>query len=430
MPDPARFLTGLVARLHDPAVPRTQRKAITSVCSAHPLVLEAALRQAVRNDRVVLIEATCNQVNHEGGYTGLTPADFRDRVLQIAEKAGCPEERIILGGDHLGPAPWVHLPAEEAMARAGDMITAFAAAGFTKLHLDASMGCAGEPAALPDETVAERAVLLASRAEAASPAHPVYVVGTEVPVPGGAAEHLTHVTPTAAGDARRTLEITQAAFNRALPPQVWERVIALVVQPGVEFDAEHTVFYEPDKARALCGVLMDTPGLAFEAHSTDYQPVPALRHLVEDGFAILKVGPALTFALREALYGLDALASVLRPERQSLRDVMEAEMLAHPAYWQKHYDPERAAILRHYSFSDRIRYYWTRPAAQTAVKDLCDILDETGLPDPLLSQFLPRLYERVRVGQIPRKARELIIVSIMDVLEDYNLACGEPTSSP
>ncbi len=66
---------------------------------------------------------------------------------------------------------------------------------------------------------------------------------------------------------------------------------------------------------ALCAVLDDEPDLAFEAHSTDYQGRQPLRELVEDGFAILKVGPELTFALREALYGLDLIAGDLFPDR-------------------------------------------------------------------------------------------------------------------
>jgi len=49
---------------------------LTSVCSAHPLVIEAALRHGLNHRSPVLIEATCNQVNQFGGYTGQTPADF------------------------------------------------------------------------------------------------------------------------------------------------------------------------------------------------------------------------------------------------------------------------------------------------------------------------------------------------------------------
>jgi len=71
------------------------------------------------------------------------------------------------------------------MQRAKAMIEGYARAGFTKLHLDTSMGCAGEPAALADEVTAERAAALAKVAEAAAEngAPPIYVIGTEVPVP-------------------------------------------------------------------------------------------------------------------------------------------------------------------------------------------------------------------------------------------------------
>src|SRR5579863_8622920 len=95
---------------------------VTSVCAAHPLVIEAALSLGRREGRRVLIEATCNQVNQEGGYTGMTPADFRRFVEAIAARVGFDPVRIIFGGDHLGPNPWKHLPAEEAMERANIMI--------------------------------------------------------------------------------------------------------------------------------------------------------------------------------------------------------------------------------------------------------------------------------------------------------------------
>ena len=115
-------------------------RGLTSVCSAHPWVIEAAL--SAPGEAKVLIEATCNQVNQEGGYTGMTPADFRGFVEANRPAAGLPASRLILGGDHLGPNPWKHLPAEEAMQRAEAMVAAYVEAGFAKIHLDASMGCA------------------------------------------------------------------------------------------------------------------------------------------------------------------------------------------------------------------------------------------------------------------------------------------------
>jgi D-tagatose-1,6-bisphosphate aldolase subunit GatZ/KbaZ len=79
--------------------------------------------------------------------------------------------------------------------------------------------------------------------------------------------------------------------------------------------------------------------LVFEAHSTDYQTPQALQQLVRDHFAILKVGPALTFAMREALFALAAIEEELLPahKRSGLRNVMENVMLDRPDFWQSHY---------------------------------------------------------------------------------------------
>jgi D-tagatose-bisphosphate aldolase class II non-catalytic subunit len=405
-------------------------RGITSVCSAHPLVIEAALIQAREDGTVALIEATCNQVNQEGGYTGLTPAAFRDQVHAIAGQVGQPRERIILGGDHLGPNPWRHLPAEEAMARASAMVSAYAEAGFSKLHLDTSMGCAGEPAALPDAITARRAAHLASIAEAAGAeagrSAPRYIIGTEVPIPGGAYDSLDHLAITMPEAALATWEIHRQAFIGASAGDALARVIALVVQPGVEFDHTGIALYRQARARALSAALAQLPGLVFEAHSTDYQPHAQLHALVRDGFAILKVGPALTFALREALYGLDQIALALDPDWQarSLIGAMERLMLANPAHWRSHYtgSPETQRLLRHYSYSDRIRYYWVMPEAKAAVDRLLTRLNGDKIPEILITQFLPRLYPRVIDGTLNPEPRILLIEAVRDVLRCYTAA--------
>ena len=178
-----------------PAYTNGQAMGITSVCSAHPQVIAAALALGRTTGRPVLIEATCNQVNQDGGYTGMRPADFRRFVETIAADEDFDTSLLILGGDHLGPNPWKDLPAAQAMDKACVMIAAYAAAGFKKLHLDASMSCADDPTPLPDATIAARSARLAAVAEAnATGERPVYVIGTEVPVPGGALEVVEHLT--------------------------------------------------------------------------------------------------------------------------------------------------------------------------------------------------------------------------------------------
>jgi len=402
---------------------------ITSVCSAHPLVLEAACREAKRAGTVVLIEATCNQVNQDGGYTGMTPADFRAFVLGIARHVGLAGGRVILGGDHLGPNPWKALPADEAMAKAEVMVAAYVAAGFRKIHLDCSMGCKGEPVALADAVVAERAARLARVAEAAAheaglPA-PVYIIGTEVPPPGGATHEIQTIEVTAASAAERTLAVHREAFAAAGVAGALERVIGLVVQPGVEFGNANVVVYDPPAARDLSAALGRLPGLVFEAHSTDYQPTDALTALVDDGFAILKVGPGLTFALREALYGLDAIARELRlGHGEPLPAVMERLMLDEPGDWRSHYPgtPDEQYLQRHFSYSDRIRYYWTHPEAVASVDRLMAALDAASIPETLVSQYLGRLYPAVAAGDLPARPKALCLAAIDLALAPYRTA--------
>jgi D-tagatose-1,6-bisphosphate aldolase subunit GatZ/KbaZ len=404
-------------------------RGITSVCSAHPMVIEAALRRGLAEDMPVLIEATCNQVNHEGGYTGMTPADFRRFVEAIAERVGFPLDHLILGGDHLGPNPWKTLPADAALRRAEVMIAAFVVAGFEKIHLDTSMGCAGEPAALSDALTAMRAARLASIAEsqaAAAEKRPVYIIGTEVPPPGGATHVLGRIALTEPAAPGQTLEIHRAAFAEAGVEDAMERVIGIVVQPGVEFGNANVALYQPERAHSLSESLTGMPGLIFEAHSTDYQPASALRALVDDGFAILKVGPGLTFALREALYGLDAIAAEFagRPLDDSVERTMEQVMRDVPRHWQSHYpgNAEEQRLQRHFSYSDRIRYYWPEPRAAASVERLFTRLGDRDIPETLVSQYLGRLHSQVVAAKLVPKARNLCLAAIDAALEPYVIA--------
>jgi D-tagatose-1,6-bisphosphate aldolase subunit GatZ/KbaZ len=401
---------------------------IYSVCSAHPLVLEAAVRLAVADGTSLLVEATSNQVNQFGGYTGMSPADFREFALRIATEHGLPVERLILGGDHLGPNPWQHLAAAEAMQHAQSMVAEYSRAGFTKIHLDASMACLGEKSPLPDSVVAERAALLCRAAEEASGGQPrYYVIGTEVPVPGGATESLQELEVTTYAHAARTLQIHREIFLAAGLKDVWPRVIALVVQPGVEFNHDSVVDYVSSKTVQLQRLLRETGGLVFEAHSTDYQRPPAYRELVRDGFPILKVGPALTFALREALFALELIERELFPPGQCshIADVVERQMLLHPEYWAKHYHgtAEQQRLLRRYSYSDRIRYYWTEPEIQTAVNILMRNLEAVAIPETLLSVALPLEYLAVRTGNLKATPHELVIHKIQQAILPYAAAC-------
>ena len=142
---------------------------------------------------------------------------------------------------------------------------------------------------------------------------------------------------------------------------------------------------------------------------------------------MLKVGPGLTFALREALFALAAIEEELVRDRSGLVNELEAAMLADPAWWARYYDgdPDQQRLARRYSYSDRSRYYWPQPAVAAAVERLFHNLDAVGIPLPLLSQHLPDQYRRVRTGELSPSARALVIDHVRDVLRDYAHACGE-----
>ncbi|MET0457155.1 MAG: D-tagatose-bisphosphate aldolase, class II, non-catalytic subunit [Mycobacterium sp.] len=409
---------------------------IYSVCSAHPTVVQAAIVQAAADGSHVLIEATSNQVDQFGGYTGLRPAQFRDLVWDIADRAGFPRERVILGGDHLGPNRWQRESASAAMAKADVLIAAYVEAGYTKIHLDCSMSCADDPAVLPDEVVASRSTRLLRVAEDTARRigsdGPVYVIGTEVPVPGGAHETLDHLTPTPPERARRTIAAHQRAFADEGLASAWPRVIALVVQPGVEFDHLNVIDYDRAATTELRRALDGEDNLVFEAHSTDYQRPEGLRQLVEDHWAILKVGPGLTFAMREALFALAMIETELVPRtsRSNLVEVIERRMLAEPGYWAGYYDGDSRAqrTARRYSYSDRLRYYWADPEVDAARQTLLANLDRTGIPLPLISQFLPGQYDRIRSGLLKPVAQDLVVDRIRDALRPYAQACQTTTN--
>ena len=409
---------------------------IYSVCSAHPLALRAALEHARTVDGYALIEATSNQVNQEGGYTGLRPAQFRDLVLSLADESGLPRERVLLGGDHLGPNAWQSLPAQEALARAGVMVGEYVQAGYRKIHLDCSMSCAGDPPVLSDEIVAERTAALCAHTEEAwrksGGEPPVYVVGTEVPVPGGAQEDLHELAVTEPRAALATVAAHRAAFASRGLEGAWDRVVGLVVQPGVEFDHDRVIDYRPEKARHLSQCLGDLPNLVFEAHSTDYQTEAALRSLVRDHFAILKVGPAVTFALREAVWALDSIEQEWRGESRSanVRATILHAMLADPRHWRKYYHGTGTALdlQLQYSLSDRIRYYWPDPAVVAALGRLRAVFESGTPPLALLSQYLPTAHAAVRAGTIPTRMTDLVIHHVRQVLFHYSRASDPRTA--
>ena len=411
---------------------------IYSVCSANGYVIEAAFKRGLSDGSCVLIESTANQCDQNGGYTGMTPADFKKFVLEIADRNGFDRNRIFLGGDHLGPLTFAYKDEAEAMADSEELIRHYVAAGFTKIHIDTSMKVNSDPedVRLSDEIIAGRGAHLAKVAEETykellerdpEAIPPVYVIGSEVPIPGGAVGAEDNgVQVTKVEDFKNTVAAFEKAFAKeGLDKDVWERVIGVVVQPGVEEKDSRCTEYDREKAKDLMAAIKDFPTLVFEGHSTDYQTKIKLRELVEDGVGILKVGPGLTFAMREAMFALENIEKELiygtDTEPSKFAEVLDAEMLKNDKNWKKHYQGTELEIRlkRKYSFSDRCRYYMPTPAVEAAADRLLTNLRTLGIPLNLLSQFMPIQYTKVREGYLKNDPVELIEDRIINTIDEY-----------
>lgn len=412
---------------------------IPSYCTANELVLEEALIRAKLLGEPVLLEATANQVNQYGGYTGMQPKDFYAKVLALAGKVGVPESQLILGGDHLGPLTWQNLPEAEAMAKSEELVYQYTRAGFTKIHLDTSMKVADDPEGpLSTETVARRGVrlyqvcmkaygeLLKERPDAL---RPVFIIGSEVPIPGGAQEAEDSLAVTRPEAFEDTVRTYRRMFTEAGVPEGWNDVIAVVVQPGVEFGDDQVFLYDRDAAKSLCARLKDYPEVVFEGHSTDYQSAKCLREMVEDGICILKVGPAITYGLREGLFALSMMERELVPaaEQAHFIETLEEIMTENPANWQKHYHGSfhQLSLARRYSFSDRARYYIGDPKTVAAQEKLFRNLEKYPIPMNMLHQYMPVQYAAVRNGTLPLEPRALAMDGIAQFMEDYEYAAGQ-----
>ena len=410
---------------------------IFSVCSSNKYVIEAAMDRVRNRDMYLLVESTANQVDQFGGYTGMVPAQFRDFIYELCEENDFPKERVILGGDHLGPLTWTNIDPDKAMENARELIRQYVLAGFTKIHIDTSMMILGdkENGNFGDDIIADRAAQLCNVAEKAykelkekdsSAIHPVYIIGSEVPIPGGAQEEENHIQVTKVENFESTVASFKEAFEKYDVMDAFNYVIAVVVQPGVEFGSDSIFAYDREKAKDLSAAIKKYDDLVFEAHSTDYQTKEDLRKMVEDGYIILKVGPALTFGFREAAFALNNIEEELlqyHPEFElsKFKEILDFVMIKNPKQWQKHYigSADKIKFERKYSLSDRCRYYMPDEDVEFALQKLLDNLSKVEIPLPLLSQYMHSQYVKVREKKLSLNPYELLKDKIGEYIDDY-----------
>jgi D-tagatose-1,6-bisphosphate aldolase subunit GatZ/KbaZ len=308
------------------------------------------------------------------------------------------------------------------MDKAMVMVAAFVEAGFTKIHLDASMACADDGELSAAEKAA-RAADLCAAAEGAAGGRPLsYVIGTEVPIPGGETSGLGGIAVTTPASAEETFHLHEEAFVARGLGAALERVVGAVVQPGVDFGNADVLAFAPEKAAALSETIFDIPDAVFEAHSTDYQSEAALTALVRGHFGILKVGPELTFAFREAVVAMAEMERWLSVRPSNVLAIVADEMTHDPADWQSYIaDDDRTEAMRVFGLSDRIRYYWPRPRVAEALQRLFANIDAARPERGLLAQYAPMLVDAPSATPLSTR---LIAAHVGQVVEKYRRATG------
>ena len=204
-----------------------------------------------------------------------------------------------------------------------------------------------------------------------------------------------------------------------------KKLIALVCALALAVGLVGCSLSTPDSVGTIGDV--DIPsGLYLLAQFDAYQTAADLYNMVTDGIAILKVGPALTYGLREALFSLSMMEKELVPEekRANFIETLDAVMLASPANWEKHYhgDEKHLAQCRKYSYSDRARYYIGQPEVVAAMNKLFDNLRAYPIPMNMLHQYMPISYAKIREGKLKLDPRELAMDGIVQFMLDYESA--------
>jgi D-tagatose-1,6-bisphosphate aldolase subunit GatZ/KbaZ len=237
---------------------------------------------------------------------------------------------------------------------------------------------------------------------------------------------------TSREDIADLLDATKECFIQKGLMSAWERVVAVVVQPGIDFSDMQVARYRPQLAAELVAYHSSLPGImTYEVHAADYQSETAIGKLVMDHFTIMKVGPCLTNAYREAIYALaqieiDWLKGKKGYRLSGIRHILESVMKNNPEHWQNYYsgEPLEVAFLRQYSYRDRIRYYWNYPEVETAVKRLLKNLHRP-IPFVLIKQYFPDLYPAIESGEISPTVYSLIKGRIGQTLAPYFRACKQ-----
>jgi tagatose-1,6-bisphosphate aldolase non-catalytic subunit AgaZ/GatZ len=348
-------------------------------------VLEAAIGACAEADAPLMLAATLNQVDTDGGYTGMTPHDLVDVARRTADSLAWTGP-LIVGLDHGGPwkkdahraEGWSE---ERAWNAALESLEACLDAGYDLLHLDPTYDPARDSAResdLPPGEIAERTVRLMRHAETYRARHNLALVAYEVGV-----EEVTE------GDALARFAAFAEHFEALRQEHELPAPTFAVGDIGTTLDGEG---FDTAQAKRLAELARTLGGAGLKGHYTD--GVSDLAAYPAAGVAAANVGPGL------AAVEYDALASLVQIERalhegepcglgQALRSALvasgrwrkwltEAEASRADAGGFDALSPER----RRWLLRTGSRYVWSHPDVLEARACLTTNIDQIAREHP------------------------------------------------
>jgi Predicted tagatose 6-phosphate kinase len=353
-----------------------------AACPNSPAVIKAAFRAARRNNAPIMFAATLNQVDCDGGYTGMTQEDF---VRTAREEARMADYRgpYIVAIDHGGP--WLkdiqrmeNWPYDKAMDWVKKSYEAAVIAGYDMIHVDPTVDInVPNGQIISIDIVAARTIELISHIEkfrkAQGIARIAYEVGTEE-VHGGLANEAVF---------ERFLTLLKAGLEKEGCADAWPRFI--VGKVGTDL---HTTFFDPKVARDLTEKVKPY-GSVIKGHYTDDVSNPEDYPLA--GMGAANVGPEFTVSEYVALEGLEQREKELYAEKQvamlsDMTAILEKLVVA-SGRWKKwviagestedfmSISPER----RRWLIRTGARYIWQKPEAVAARWTLYKNLERNGI---------------------------------------------------
>jgi tagatose-1,6-bisphosphate aldolase non-catalytic subunit AgaZ/GatZ len=360
------------------------RRTLLVVCPNSEAVIEAAVSAAARNESPLAFTATLNQVDEDGGYTGMTHRELAELVQEKVRELAF-DGPVSLAVDHGGPflkdrhriEGW---SAEAALSGVRDSFAAAIRAGFDLIHVDCSIDPEAPDRASPVSVIAERTAALIADAETFRESEgfgPIaYEVGTE--------EHSAGLAdPAAFRDFLRHVrdELDRHGFSG----------VPLVFAVGDVGTDLHTTGFDPAAAGRLAGAAGEF-GCGLKGHYTDNLEDPA--GYPAAGVAAANVGPEFSEREFEGLMTLaEREAAEVEAGRLAWGSGMEDALIravVDSGRWRKWrlaeekgldfeaLSPERRAWM----IRTGSRYVWTAPAAAAARERLYENLRRQGIDGP------------------------------------------------